>query len=266
MHQPAGVNSSNSFDDFVNEALKIVKAADEHGITLRLMGALAVSYHCPKYRHYHEKMDRTPTDIDFASYSKLKNKLTEFLQTLGYKTDPMMMSLPTYAEGKRYIYYGNVHVDVFFDELKMCHRIDWNGRLNVDSPTIPLADIVLEKLQIVEINPKDIKDLIILFLEHDIGETDSEMINGKYISELLSKDWGFYYTSTMNLGKVTNLLSEYVDLPETEANIVRSRVDKLLKMIEDRPKSMGWKMRSRIGTKQKWYTEVEEDRGTIRIE
>jgi len=177
-----------------------------------------------------------------------------------------MMSFPSYAEGKRYMYFGKVHVDVFFDELRMCHRIDWIKRLEVDKPTIPLADIVLEKLQIVEINPKDIKDLIILFLEHDVANADNETINGKYIAELLSKDWGFWYTSTMNLNKVLTLMNEYIQLPEDESKRVKERVNKLLTMIENQPKSMGWKMRSRMGTKQKWYMEVEEDRGTIKIE
>jgi hypothetical protein len=148
----------------------------------------------------------------------------------------------------------------------MCHTIDWRKRLEVDSPTIPLADIVLEKLQIVEINPKDIKDLILLFLEHDVGAVDKEIINGEYISGLLSKDWGFYYTSTMNLNKTLSLMKQYIQLPEEEEKIVRERVQKLIDMIEKQPKSMGWKMRSRVGTKQKWYMEVEEDRGVLKIE
>jgi len=258
--------NSNSFQEFVGEAVKIIRGAREEGIVLRMMGALAVNYHCPKYAHLHERMDRAPTDIDFASYSKFKTKLTTFLQRLGYATDTRMMSFPSYAEGKRYIYFGKTNVDVFFDELRMCHMIDWSRRLEIDDPTIPLADIVLEKLQIVEINPKDIKDLIILFLEHDVGDTDKETINGRYIADLFSKDWGFYYTSTMNLNKVKTRVGEYIKLPEDEVKTVQERVDKLLSMIQNQPKSMGWKMRSRIGTKQKWYTEVADDYRVLRIE
>jgi len=258
--------NSNSFHEFVEEAVKIVKGAEEQGITLRIMGALAVSYHCPKYAHFHEKMNRTPTDIDFASYSNFKEKLTGFLQRLGYKTDTMLMSLPSYAEGKRYIYQGKTQVDVFFDELRMCHIVSWKNRLEVDTPTIPLADIVLEKLQIVKINPKDIKDLIIIFLEHDVGNTDKETVNGEYIAELLSKDWGFYYTSTTNLKKLVSLMDDYVSLPEDEKKKVTERVNKLLEMIEKQPKSMGWKMRSRIGTKQRWYTEVEDNPQFVKVE
>jgi hypothetical protein len=136
----------------------------------------------------------------------------------------------------------------------------------VDDPTIPLADIVLEKLQIVEINPKDIKDLILLFLEHDVGDVDKETINGKYIAELLSKDWGFYYTSTINLKKVTSLMGQYLELSSDESKTIHQSVDKLLAMIENQPKSMGWKMRSRVGTKQKWYTEVADDYRVLKIE
>jgi len=258
--------SLNSFEEFVSEGVKIIKGAEEKKVTLRLMGALAVNYHCPKYKHLHEQMARTPTDIDFASLSKQKEKLTAYLHELGYDVDQQLMNYPTYAEGKRYMYFGKIHVDVFFDELRMCHRIDWTKRLEVDNPTIPLADIILEKLQIVEINPKDIKDMILLFLEHDVGDNDKETINGKYIAELLSKDWGFWYTSTTNLNKVLTLQGEYVKLPEDESKLLMERVNKLLAMIEQQPKSMGWKMRSRVGNKQKWYMDVEEDRGVIKIE
>ena len=83
---------------------------------------------------------------------------------------------------------------------------------------------------------------------------------------MLSKDWGFYYTSTSNLKKVTSLMGEYLELSPDEAKAVHEGVDKLLSMIENQPKSMGWKMRSRVGTKQKWYTEVADDYRVLKIE
>lgn len=64
------------------------------------MGALAVSQRCPKYRHLHGKRDRVRTDIDFASLSKHKEKLTAFLQGFGYNADPQLMSFPTYAQAE----------------------------------------------------------------------------------------------------------------------------------------------------------------------
>lgn len=254
-----------TFSEFIEEGLKIVKYAQQQGITVRLMGALAVRIHCQKYGHILDKMLRTPTDIDIAAYSKDKNRLNKVLEDLGYKADILLMSYPVYAEGGRFIYQGKTRVDAFFDRLKMCHVIEWKGRLELDFPTITLADIILEKLQIVHINLKDIKDICILFLEHDIGADDKELINGKYIASLLCNDWGFYYTATTNIKKLIENVEGFEHLSDEQKGVIKERTLKLLNMVEKSPKSLTWKMRSVIGPKVKWYNEVVDDRETLKI-
>ena len=256
----------STYRDIIDEALRIVSSAAKDHILLRVMGALAVNIHCPVYGNMLEKMERVPTDIDFASYARFKDKLANFLPALGYTTDTRLMRFPSYAEGNRQVYHGKTTVDIFFDGLNMCHTIDWSKRLDLDDPTIPLADIVLEKLQIVQINPKDVKDLIVLFLEHEIGNTDRDTVNKKYISELLCKDWGFYYTATTNLQKIAGSVDKYISLPDHELDKVLKRIEGLLQMIEKEPKSLAWKMRSRVGTKKQWYQDVEEMRESRKIE
>ncbi len=256
----------STYRDIIDEALRIVRSAGQDDILLRVMGALAVNIHCPTYGNLLEKMEGVPTDIDFASYTRFKDKLTRLLPMLGYTTDIRLMRFPSYAEGNRHVYHGKTTVDIFFDGLNMCHSIDWRKRLDLDDPTIPLADIVLEKLQIVQINSKDIKDLIVLFLEHEIDNTDRDTVNGKYISELLSRDWGFYYTATTNLEKIAGSVDKYVSLPDYERDKVLKRIKELLLIIEKERKSLAWKMRSRVGAKKQWYQDVEEMRGSAKIE
>ncbi|NIR86096.1 hypothetical protein GWO13_00380, partial [Candidatus Bathyarchaeota archaeon] len=125
-------------------------------------------------------------------------------------------------------------------------------------PTVSLADLFLGKMQIVKINLKDIKDTVVLLREHGIGESDHETLNSKYIAKLLSKDWGFYYTVTTNLRETKERLLTLKALNKNDASDVRAKIDKLLEIIDSEPKSMGWKMRAKIGTKKKWYEEVEE--------
>jgi len=149
-------------------------------------------------------------------------------------------------------------VDVFFDKLEMCHTIDFRNRLRLDKPTITLADMLLEKMQIVKINEKDIIDTIVLLRAHDIGENDKDKVNIKYVSKLLSNDWGFYYTVTMNLKKVKELCKKYNVLSNEDMKDVTSKIDRILEKIEKEPKSMKWKMRAKIGPSKKWYKEVEE--------
>jgi hypothetical protein len=149
-------------------------------------------------------------------------------------------------------------VDVFFDKLEMCHTIDLRNRLEVDYPTLSPSDILLEKMQIVKINEKDVKDALVLILEHDIGEEDRESLNSKYISQFLAKDWGAYYTVTKNLKKLEGLLSQYNVFDNDSKVLISQKIEKLLKVIEEEPKSLKWKMRAKIGTSKKWYRDVDE--------
>jgi hypothetical protein len=185
-----------------------------------------------------------------------------FEKDLKFKYDPIMRAL---WAGKRLIYFhpnDYYHVDVFFDKLEYSHDVVFKGRLELDFPTITLADLVLEKVQIHEINLKDIVDLMVLFYGHEVCEKqDKECIDGKYIAKVLADDWGFWYDATNNLNKVKHFTEKYYSegkLSEEEKNVIISRVDKLLKLIEEEPKTKKWKKRAKIGTSKPWYREVEE--------
>src|SRR5439155_9968021 len=149
-------------------------------------------------------------------------------------------------------------VDVFFDELFFCHPIPLRDRLELDYPTITLADLVLEKMQIVEINPKDVKDSLVLLLEHPLESGQAEGIDAAYIAQLLANDWGFYYTVTTNLGKLRHIGVEHGSLTESQWEIVGARISELKRTIEEEPKTRRWKLRARIGPRVKWYQEVAE--------
>jgi hypothetical protein len=243
---------------YVRKGLGIVDAAKKKGIELRLLGAVAVKIQCPKLRKFHEEvMERHATDLDFIAYSKDRNKTKRLFEELKYA--PIKTVLPM-ENRDLFIESEAVKVDVFYDKLSMCHEIDFTRRLEVDYPAIAVADIILEKTQIVKINEKDVKDLIILFAEHELGSTDDHAVNSSYITKLLAKDWGFYYTVTENLKLVRDQFLDKWRDPSVQEYLdkVGPRLDALLKQIESEPKSMGWKMRQSIGTKKKWYKDVEE--------
>lgn len=248
--------------DFVQEAKNIVEEAQNYGIFLRVLGATAFRIHCPEYVNVHIAMQRELSDIDFASYFKEGKKVEQFFSKHQFHSDRKQAALtPGLFEG-RHIYENpetGLHVDVFEDKLNMCHIVNFNNRLHVDSPTIPLAELTLEKLQIIRINEKDVKDMLMLFAAHPVGDHDQETINGKFIAGIMSKDWGFYYTSTMNLGKIRNGMERYQALfSAQDVQNIPMRIDQLLEMIEREPKSLKWKTRAAIGTRVQWYNDVEE--------
>jgi hypothetical protein len=253
-------------DDFMDEALRIEKAASELGIPLRIIGCLAFRLKSPEYTDLHIKMGREVTDIDYVSYYKHQRKLINlFRDDLGYYWVP-----PSFARAStlRDLFIDKERdrkIDVFYDHLDFCHNIDFKKRkrLDVDKPTIPLAELFLEKTQIVEINAKDLKDLVITFLAHDVSETDNDDdVNGPYIAKVLSDDWGFYYTVTENIKKFIDFVPTVEEIDQSQKDLIISRVKKLHQMIEDEPKSRGWKRRAAIGTKQRWYKIVSSMEGT----
>ena len=243
---------------FEGELKRIIRASDEAGILLRVIGSLAFQMHCPEYGYLQEAMGRAYTDIDFAGYRKQTQEIKALMADLGY-TERQNVFL--FSEGDRSIFDNpdvGIYVDVFYDKLDFCHEISWKGRLEVDAPTIPLAEMLLEKMQIVEINEKDIIDTIMLLLEHPLGDIDNEKINIKLIAELCSTDWGLWRTTTMNLDKVRQLAHGYKQLKEGQKAHIESQVTSALERIEGEPKSLAWRLRDRVGDRVKWYKEVDE--------
>lgn len=244
--------------EFEAEALRIVHAAAERGVILRLLGSLAFKIHCPSYGYLQKQMGRAYTDIDYAAYETQAAQMPALFKSLGYEEDP---EINLYFAGQRSIFNNQrsgIHLDVFYNKLSFCHDIVWTDRLDKDFPTIPLAEMVLEKMQIVRINEKDIIDTIMLLLEHPLGENDQEMINIGRISRLCSSDWGLWRTITMNLQKVSDLGRSYAELSSDQHERIFAQVKTALDWINSEPKSFAWKVRSKVGDKVKWYQEVDD--------
>lgn len=249
--------SANS--DFRREVDRILATAKAEDALLRVIGALAFSIHCPKYGYLQEMLGRAYTDIDFASYSKHAARISKLFSQLGYEEDFMVSRL--FGRGRLLFHDKNNkkrHCDVFFDKLEFCHDIPFKDRLEVDEPTIPLAELLLEKMQIVKINEKDLIDTIMLLCEHEIGDTDLETINGKRIAQLCASEWGLWRTVTMNLGRVGEYAAKAEKLGHEDKQNVQSKIGQLRKRIEEEPKPTGWRLRARVGDKRKWYRDVEE--------
>jgi len=245
-------------DKFENELKRIIAASDEAGILLRVIGSLAFQMHCPQFGYLQAAMGRAYTDIDFGAYSKQVKQIQAMMAGLGYVENREVFIS---SEGERAIYDKpdtGLHVDIFYEKLDFCHAIYWAGRLEVDSPTIPLAELLLEKMQIVQINEKDVIDTIMLLLEHPLGNEDKETINIKLAAALCASDWGLWRTTTMNLGKVKQLAQGYSQLTLEQKSNVVSQADKALARLNNEPKSLAWRMRDRVGDRVKWYKDVDE--------
>ncbi|MGC9148607.1 MAG: hypothetical protein ACP5GI_04125 [Sulfolobales archaeon] len=264
-------------DEFIKEAVEIVEKAQRKNIFLRILGAVAIYIHSmdklDALRIYDqlkrfESEDTLFTDLDLIGYSKQRKDIIDFFEKeLRFKTDPYVKAL---FGAKRLVYYhpnDYYHADIFFDKLEFSHDIFFGdrpgrGRLELDFPTISLADLVLEKLQIHQINRKDLVDLEVLFYGHKLCSESNEKkdcIDDDYIATVLSNDWGFWYDAQINLEKLTYFIRNHTStIGEDKGMRIIERINKLKKIVDEKPKSKEWIKRSKIGVSKPWYREVEE--------
>ncbi len=252
---------------FLDEARRIVAEGRKQGLILRVMGGVGIRLCTLEHEDLGQRLGRLGegeqefTDLDFMTYRKHRKQMHGFFEGLGYRKRRATLSS---AASERQIFFhenGWFFVDVFFDKLMVAnHRLDFRGRLELNPLTLSPTDLLLEKLQIVSFSEKDLKDSLMLLFCHQLAEEDEEeAINARYIATLLSKDWGFWYTLTTNLKGIKDLLPTMETLSDDEKSTITSRIDELLAHIEAEPKSLGWKTRSKVGTKKRWYEPVETE-------
>ena len=250
---------------FLKEAMKIVEEGEKQGLILRVMGGVGIRLHSPESENLMKRLGRLGlgaqefTDLDFMAYRKQRDQMKLFFERIGYSKRRATLSS---AASERQIYFhpnGWFFVDVFFDKLRVAnHPLDFRGRLELDKPTVSPTDLSLEKLQIVNFSEKDLKDTLGLLNAHDVGDHDEkDVFNAKYIAALLSKDWGFWYTVTTNLNGIRDKVPTMNALIKDEKERTILKVEKLLDYIEKEPKTTGWKLRSVVGAKKRWYQPVE---------
>jgi hypothetical protein len=246
---------------YLEEGRRLADDAQKQGIVMRVMGPIALHYYFPNYVDLYMRMerlgDRVFTDIDFAAYGKHRGKLVPFFEAHGYELEKRAAMI---SGGTRLIFFSSniPMIDVFFDKLDYNHPIEYKGRLESHPHCVSLADLMLQKLQIVQINDKDLKDAMLLLLAAPFGDSDQNTINVKYIDKLFSDDWGFYYTATNNLNKIKEATLNVKALSDGQRAIIGGKVDEFLKIIEDAPKSGKWKGRAKTGTSKPWYKEVSD--------
>jgi hypothetical protein len=233
-----------------SEAERVLTEAQNQGLILRLIGTLAVKKHSPTANQ--PGFSKTPKDLDLVSYSKLRKKIEKLLTELSYVPYERF----NFVHGSRRLIFhhpeAGFQVDVFLDIIEMCHTIDFRNRLELDQPTVPLADLLASKLQIIQLTEKDVTDMIALIRDHELSndDMDRERINVKHLARMVAGDWGVYKTFTMNLEKLNGHVSDY--LPD-DAESIRQRIRTISDTFEREPKTGKWRLRAKVGEKVQWY-------------
>lgn len=245
----------NVSTDLLGTGEELLARASAEGVTLRLIGGIAVLARSGD-PDLPRRLDREPPgDLDFAGLDQESTELERLFAAAGWEIDPVVAQGREYGIGRLIFHRGEVKVDVFLDELRMCHLIPLRDRLGADPATVPLAELLLSKLQVVELTRKDVADALMVLARHPVGASDGDSVNAGVIVELLRGDWGFEHTVRTNLDAL--LASRELTLLDAgDAETARAGVAELLARLDAAPRTLGWKLRARVGTRTRWYEEV----------
>ena len=247
---------TQSVPDAQEEARRLIAEAAGRGLTLRLLGGLAVRMHSPSAAH--RSLARHYPDLDFASADRRAYKIEELMAQAGYEPNKTFNLL---NGDHRLLFFDTAHerqVDIFVGRFHMCHTIPFAPqRFTLDPVTLPLAELLLTKMQVVQMNEKDVRDLCALLLDHPFGQGDAEMINLPYLARLCADDWGLWKTVRLSVQKVRDFSDAYELEGEKKLTLVE-RLNVLRQALDETPKSLKWKARDAIGERMQWYELPEE--------
>ncbi len=242
--------------DPVDEGRRLVQSAREAGIPVRLVGGVAIGLRAPSVSE--ARPERTYHDIDIAAERATGRELAALLEEHGYTPHRRFNTLA----GGRLLFHDERYdrrLDVFLDRIEMCHTLEFRHRLSQDPETLTVADLLLSKLQIVRLTERDVVDLTALLAEHSPSRNGSDL-DTEIIESVCCADWGWWRTATGNLQALSERWSAAPPGPGPDPGAAREHAEALLHELEIAPKTLRWKMRSRIGERMAWYQDPEEVR------
>ena len=254
MTTPGAAGAPSAADDPLPEALALARGAAGASLGLKLLGGLAVRVLCPDF----PPRLRRDQDIDFACVTKQRKKVADWLDGAGCEPDRRFNNL----NGDRQMYFNAPSgrpIDVMVDKLSMCHVLDFRPSFDRRPLTIDAVDVLLSKLQIVELNEKDLRDIVHLLAALPLGGGAQASIDTDRFGKVLGADWGWWRTVTGNLAKMEELLGDRPALiPDNRSYEPVAQAGRLLELAVQTPKSMKWKLRANVGERVRWYELPEE--------
>jgi hypothetical protein len=246
--------TARPLEDTIAEAERVADAASSEKLGVKLLGGAGIHMHSPSAQR--PPLRRRYGDLDYAMPSRDRKRALTFFPALGYEANERFNLM----QGDRRLYFydpaNGRQVDVFIDVMRMSHVIDLRGRLDHAGPCASPSDLLLSKLQIYEVNRKDLVDLTALLLDHPIADRNDDAVDAKYVARLATEDWGLYRTLQANVEKLRAMLDEL----DVDRELVRSRLDELWGVVEAQPKPLKWRLRAQVGDRLRWYELPEEVR------
>jgi hypothetical protein len=240
--------------DPVAEAQRLVDLARADRLTLRIVGGIGVAINAPSIGS--ADPPRTYHDIDLVAPAG-SAAVARCLTAAGYVPAQRFNAL---NGSERLLFHdpSGRRVDVFMERISMCHVLDVRDRLTIHPWTLPPSDLLLTKLQIVEMTERDAQDVRALLTDNDLSN-DDDGIDRRRLRAVCAADWGWWRTID---GSLATLIERWrAETPNDETHTTSiARAVAIRADLAAAPTSLAWRVRARIGERMRWYELPEEVR------
>jgi len=230
--------------DLMAEARAIIDHGNAAGVVLRLTGGLAI-------RHYAidlEFAEREYSDIDLIGRKREVADVGQVFHDLGYVENKHVSMATGNGQLQFFVPEGGAaavpgdgalpvftevppsdHIDVFLDAMRMDHQIDFRDRLEINTYAIDPADLFLSKLQIGNLNEKDVHDVLTLVKDVYVDfQPHPGVLDLHHVADVCAADWGLYIDVMNNIDTIVERVADY-DLSPRDA----ARVRRTLELAQD---------------------------------
>lgn len=209
----------------------LVDTAAQKDVKVRLLGGAAVLLTCESISA-HTNLQRNIADADFVTAREDFDRAVQIFEGQG------LVKLKEYA-GRIFFEKDGLQVEISAPKFHEDFPLDLSRRIAIYPLTLPLADLLLIKLQRRDFVEKDIRDSIALLLDHRVAREEAEdQISYAYIAEMTRGNWGRFHTVYDNTITLEKILPKYIE-PE-EAQLVWRRIELIQGEMDRVHKSLGW--------------------------
>ncbi|MGB9183109.1 MAG: nucleotidyltransferase family protein [Solirubrobacteraceae bacterium] len=242
-------------DRLIEEAWDLVEEAERQGISVRLMGGVGIRLLLGA--RFEPEFQRPYRDLDILVRRRQRRDVERLLADRGWEPATAFNAL---SGARRLLFQdplSEAQIDVFVETFEMCHTLPLVDGLSSPGPSLPATDLLMSKLQIVQLNAKDRSDCYALLKGCPVEDGDHRALRPQRMTQLTASDWGLHHTVELNFQRLLEGVDQAALAPASAA-LITSAIGDLTRAVDRAPKSRGWKMRSRIGERRRWYEEPEE--------
>lgn len=250
------MSGPTSLQSLLDVAVSVINTLAARRIVARLFGGLSIEVIAPWKDIF--GIDRPVKDIDIIVPRSSMITAMDVLSIDGWKMNGRNQRINSGILVCAIDNTSGTRLDMYADPVILNQTLYFGQRLRILEKTLTPVDLLISKLQIVNITDRDLDDICALAGGCQVAAVDSpSTLNAERLKIICSNSWALQYTSIGNLDAAERRAGTHRDIQEERLARILQNVSLLRNICTDCPKSWTWRLRAKIGPLLPWYEQID---------